>query len=115
MQLTGRITITVKGQKLRSKEGSTLKYGDVEREGVAADTGVAGYTEKTSIPEVECVIAHAADISLKELQAITAAEVQFITDTGKSFILADAWCAGALELSKGEVKLKFQGMKCEEN
>lgn len=115
MQLTGRVFINVKGKRLRSKEGSTLKFGGVEREGVTADTGVAGYMEKTSIPEVECTIAHGADTSLAEFQAVTAEEVQFVTDTGKSFILRDAWCGGALELSKGEVKLKFQAMSCEEN
>jgi len=114
MQLTGRVFITVKGKRLRSKEGSTLKYSDFSREGVTADTGVAGFTEKTEIPGVECVIAHAADISLAEFQAIKDETVSFDTDTGRSFVLSPAWTAGALELSKGEVKLTLQAMKCEE-
>ena len=114
MQLTGRAFITVRGKRLRSKEGSTLKYSDISREGQVADTGVAGFIEKVEIPGVECVIAHAADISLAEFQAIKDETISFDTDTGRSFVLSEAWCAGGIELSKGEVKLTFQAVKCEE-
>jgi len=115
MQLTGRTFVTVKGQRLRSKDGATLKnFGGLSREGVTADTGVAGYTEKTEIPEIECTIAHGADTKLSDFLSITDETISFDTDTGSSYILTGAWCTGALELSKGEVKLKFQGMDCQE-
>lgn len=115
MKLTGRVFITVKGQRLRSKDGATLKnFGGIEREGQTADTGVAGYIEKTVIPEIECSIQHAADVSLTDFLKITDETISFDTDTGRSFILTGAWCTGALELSKGEVKVKFQGMDCQE-
>lgn len=115
MKLTGRVFITVKGQRLRSKDGATLKgFGGFERKGEIADTGVSGYTETTVIPEIECSIQHAADTNLSDFLNITDETISFDTDTGRSFILTGAWNTGALELSKGEVKLKFQGMSCEE-
>ena len=114
MQLTGRVFITVKGKRLRSKEGATLKFSDFSRKGQTADTGVAGFTEGTEIPGCECVLLHAADTSLAEFKAMSNETVSFDTDTGRSFVLSEAWCAGALELSKGEVKLSFESMKCEE-
>lgn len=113
-QVTGRVYITVAGKRLRSKEGAKLKYSDFSREGVTADTGVAGYKEKTEVPEVECTIIHAADVSLKEIGAIKSATISFDTDTGKSFVLTEAWVMGALELGGGEVSVKFQAMTCDE-
>lgn len=114
MRLTGRAYITVRGQRLRTEPGATLKTGGVSREGVVADTGVAGYTESTSIPEVTCSVLHGADIKLADFNAMTSETVSFDTDTGKSFVLSEAWCKGALELSAGKVQLVFQGMRCEE-
>lgn len=113
-QVTGRLAITVKGSRLTSKEGATLKYSSFEREGVAGDAGPIGFAEKTAIPEIECVVAHTGATRLADFEAMTDETVSFDTDTGTSYVLRNAWCAGALELSKGEVKIKFQGLKCEE-
>ncbi|RJX32337.1 MAG: phage tail protein [Oxalobacter sp.] len=115
MQVTGRVFITVKGQRLRSKEGAKLRnFGEVERTGVEADTGVAGYKEATRIPEIECTLIHASDTSLSDLLNIKSENISFDTDTGRSYVLRGAWCTGAFELASGELNVKFQGMKCEE-
>lgn len=115
MQLTGRTFITIRGQRQRSKEGSTLRPSLVSREGQTADTGVAGYTESTSIPGVDFVIQHGGDISIKEMLAMTDETLLFDTDSGKSFVLVNAWCTGAIELSKNEMSVKFQSHDCRES
>lgn len=114
MHLTGRAFITMKGKRLRTREGATLKFGGLAREGQTADTGVAGYSEKVVIPRVECTIIHAADVSLKEIADINDETISFDTDTGRSFVLTGSWCADAPELSKGDVKTAFEAIKCEE-
>ena len=113
-QVTGRVYVSVNGKRLKSKEGAKLSFGGVERESVTGDVGVIGYSEKTKAPEIECTIAHMGDTSLQELNDFVDGSVQFQTDTGKTYQLRNAWCAGGLELDKGEVKLKFGGMSCEE-
>jgi hypothetical protein len=113
-KVTGRVFVTVGGKRLASKEGAKLMMGGFEREPVIADTGVIGYSEKIAAPGVECTIAHTADTSLEELRNITNASLSFDTDTGKSFVLSGAWCANALELEKGEVKLNFGALECKE-
>jgi hypothetical protein len=113
-QITGRIAIIVRGERLSSKEGATLQFSDFEREGVAGDAGVLGYSEKTSIPQIEATIAHSAQTRLADFQAMEDETVSFDADTGTSYVLRNAWCTNALELSKGEVKITFQGIKCEE-
>jgi hypothetical protein len=113
-QVTGRVFISVRGKRLASKEGAKLIYGNPDRETVIADTGVVGYMEKVTAPGVECTIAHTADFAMKEYGAMTDVTLSFDCDSGKSFILNSAWCAKALELEKGEVKLTFGALSCTE-
>ena len=114
-QVTGRVFITVGGKRINSKEGATLKFGGVEREAVIADNGVVGPMEKLTAPEIDCTIVHTKEVSLKEIQAIIDTTISFDTDTGRAFIMTHAFYASGLELSKGEVKIKFIGNECKEN
>ncbi|MFA6971637.1 MAG: phage tail tube protein [Gallionella sp.] len=114
MQVTGRVFVNVAGKRLASREGATMKFGGTERQPELADTGVVGFSEKTIAPEVECTLVHVGQTSLKEFQDMTDVPLTFTTDTGKSFIFTNAWCAGGLELSKSELKLKFNAIDCKE-
>lgn len=113
-QVTGRCYVSLNGKRLASKEGAKLGFGAVERTAVTGDIGVLGYQEKTAVPYIECVIAHKGDTSLKELADVTDASIAFETDTGKTYMLRNAWTAKQVELDKGEVSLRFEGMSCEE-
>lgn len=113
-QVTGRVFITVAGNRIASKAGAKLMLGGLSREAVVADSGVVGYTEKPEVPGVECVLAHTADVSLADYQTMTNVSISFDTDTGKSFVLSNAWCANALELEGGEVRLTFNAMTAKE-
>ena len=113
-QLTGRAFVTVAGKRLASKEGAKMGFGNLERTAELGDAGVLGYKEKPSVPFVECTIAHSADTSLQEFAEMVDVNVFFDTDSGRSFVLNNAWNAKALEMDKGEVSLRFEGMNCEE-
>ena len=114
-QVTGRVYIKVDGALLRSKDGAKLMFGGVEREAVVGNM-VHGYTEKVSAPTVECTISHMGDTSLKSLAALTNSTLTFETDTGKSYVVRNAWLNTPPELTggSGEVSLKFTGISCEE-
>ncbi len=114
-QVTGRVYVSVNGKRLASKEGAKLNFGGVEREAVLGDTGVLGFVEKTAVPFIECTIAHKADTSLKELADIKDTSVTFETDTGKVYMLRNAWTAKTLEMDKGEIALRFEGITAEES
>ncbi len=115
MHNTGRAFITVAGRRLASKEGAKLGFGNMERTAVMGDAGVLGYQEKPSVPYVECTIAHSADTSLQEFSEMVDVNVFFDTDSRKRYVLNNAWLAKAIELDKGEVALRFEGMSCNEN
>lgn len=112
-QVTGRVFITVNGSRLASKEGAKLDMGGVTRTGVAGDSGVHGYSEKTEIPHIECTISHKADTDLVALAAWTNETATFQTDTGQTYLLRNAWLAKPPELSKGEISLRLEGVSCE--
>lgn len=114
-QITGRAYVSLNGRRLASKEGAKLGFGGIERTGVAGDTGVLGYTEKTVVPYIECTIAHKADTVLKDFQDATDVSVTFESDTGKVYVLRNAWNAKPIELDTGEIALRFEGLSVEES
>lgn len=111
---TGRVYITVGGRRLKSKEGAKINIGGPERTGEVGDAGVLGYTEKDTIPFVECVIKHDSDTSLREFQAMTDVTISADTDSGRSYVYRNAWFAKGNEIDKGEVSLRFEAMSCQE-
>ena len=113
-QNTGRVFITVAGRRLKSKEGAKIHIGGIERTGETGDSGVLGYTERETLPYVECVIKHDGKTSLREFQAMTDVTISADTDSGRSYIYRNAWYAKGHELDKGEVALRFEAMSCEE-
>lgn len=112
--LTGRAFITVGGKRLASKPGAKLGLGALDRTGETGDAGVLGYLEKVTVPFVECTIAHNAQTSLQEYADMTDVTVSFDTDTKKSYVLRNAWRAGAIEMDGGAVTLRFEAISCEE-
>ena len=113
-QVTGRVFISLGGQRIRSKEGASLEIGGVECDTANSDAGVDGYTEKVVAPKVDCKINHTAQTKLKELQAFRG-RMTFETDTGRVYTLAEAWCAKPPKLEKGEVSLEFGAVECLED
>lgn len=117
MKKTGRAFIKINGEMLGSVPGAKLSLGNMERSTVMGDSGPLGYTEKYSEPAIECAISHDGDTDLTALGKITGASVTFETDTGRVYILRDAWLKNAIELTaseSGEVSLQFAGLSCEE-
>lgn len=111
-QVTGRVFISINGQRIRSKEGAGLDTGGIEREAAISDAGVDGFMEKVTAPTVDCKIHHTADTSLTDLQAFKDGTLTFETDTGRVYTLQNAWCAKPPKLEKGEVTLQFQATEC---
>lgn len=111
-QVTGRVTVSINGKRIRSKEGASLDTGGAKREAAMSDAGVDGYTETLTAPTVDCKINHTADTSLTELHAFKDGTLTFETDTGRIYTLINAWSSTPPKLEKGEVTLQFQAQEC---
>lgn len=112
MQQTGRVFISLNGQRIRSKEGASLNIGGPRRDAAVSDAGVDGFSESIVPPRVACKINHNPGISLKQLQDFKDGTLVFETDTGKVFTITEAWTAEPPEMTKGEIDLVFQGVEC---
>jgi Phage tail tube protein len=112
-QISGRVFLDLQGiGRVRSKEGAKLNVGGIERTPVESDSGVDGYTEKPTPPQVDFKISHTADTKLSDLQAFKDKTLTFQTDTGRIYTLNGAFCAKPPELEKGEVSLVFNAIEC---
>ncbi len=115
-QITGRATITVDGKRFKSDSGATLNPGGASRSSVVGGGEVHGFQEEDVAPSMECSLFHNAELSLRALSDITSATVLFETDTGKQFMLREAWTTepATLNSKDGTVPLKMEAISCDE-
>ena len=91
----------------------TVSYGSVVREGLSGLSGVAGYKETPRVPSIEGEFFTTADISLKNLEAVTDATITAEMANGKNYVLSGAWSAGTADINaaEGTFTMKFEGLK----
>jgi hypothetical protein len=112
-KLTGRIFISLNGQRIRSMPGASLDTGGVTRTPSISDAGVDGFMESISAPHVACKISHGANTSMADLQAFTGT-LTFQTDSGRVYTLIEAFNTTPPKLEKGEVSLEYSAGECQE-
>jgi hypothetical protein len=108
-QVTGTVYIRVNGKMLRSEEGASLNPGGFSREAKMANATLTGYQAKPMPAEMECKIHHTSDTDIIEMSNYTDATLKFETDTGKSYLVTNAFTADPAELEDGLVSLKMIG------
>ena len=109
----GRATVTTTSLGvLRTQKGSTLYRGAVKKTGVTDDQGVAGKQHEPTVPYIECTITEKAGVDVEAIDAIDDEDISFETDAGSHFILKEAWNTGESTLVAGEIKTKFEGVRC---
>ena len=115
-RIGGVLKISYDGTQIPAKGSFTVSPSSVEREGVAGQDYVHGYTEKPRVPFIKGELSTRAEVSLEDLLAITDATVTADLANGKSYVLTEAWTKGAFEIntSEGSFEVEFQGVTCEE-
>ncbi len=109
-QVTGIVFVKIDGELQRSKEGAKLILGGKER---TAQTGykVYGFSEKVVPATVEFTLAHVGGDDLEGLQNKVDSTIEFETDTGDTYLVANAFSTKPAELTGGEgdVALEYMG------
>lgn len=114
MQNTGRVTVKVNGDTLRSRPGASLTYGGVTREAVENDQGGIDYRESTQAGGVTCTLVHVSSTDLEALRNFRDGVVNYETDTGKVYVIPGAFTTEIGELSEGTLDVTFMGQPAEE-
>lgn len=108
-QQTGRVTIKLDGEALRSKPGASLQTGGIQRTGDMTDQGEFYYQEKYIPSTIKCTMPHFIDTDLPKLRAWKNGTATFVSDTGASFTVAKACVTELGDLSNGEVDVTIMG------
>lgn len=109
MKVTGIVTIRVDGKTLRSKKGASINFGGKKRTGIVAGEFLL-YGEENAFAEVDCTVAHTADTDVLQMADFTDATLIFETDTGKQYIVKNAFTSEPPVLTGGEGDLTLKMM-----
>lgn len=116
-KIHGRATIYINGQALDTDPGATLRVGGYKNNDRSTDQRFH-YNQSFTPSQVVCKVPVSRDASLRYLQELADVEIQFLSDTGKRFIITDAAQTGDVELAGGadggKVELTFNGQPAEE-
>lgn len=106
MQVTGVVEIKVDGQVLLSNEAASLTFGGFTRTPIIGNR-FHGFSKKPVNAEIECTISHRADTDVIALSNLENATVTFETDTGKTYLVSNAFTMDVMKLTGGQGELTF--------
>lgn len=108
-QATGRVTIRLGSDSIRSKPGATLNIGGINREYDVTDQGEVYYRERNSIASIRATMPHFSDTDLIKLKQWVNGTAFFETDSGVMYTIAKAGTATIGDLTNGEVEVTING------
>lgn len=108
-QATGRVTIKLDGDVIRSRSGASLQTGGVVREPLTTDQGSIFYREDITPAAVVATVVHIAETDIQALRALRDFTCTFETDTGVSWSISNAFVTEVGALANGEFELTING------
>lgn len=108
-QQTGRVTIKLGSESLRSKPGAVIQIGGVTREYAMTDQGESYYKENMVCASIRATMPHFADTDLIKLRNWKNGVAFFETDSGVLYTVPKAGTANVGDLTNGEVEITIMG------
>ena len=114
-QVVGQVRIKADGDVLPTSGESTLTIGGPSRENVPGDYEAGSFKEMTAPARCEVSLLNKAGLSLSSIRAIDNATITLETDTGKTWIMRNAYCADVISFGQdGKAQCVFEGPPAEE-
>jgi hypothetical protein len=115
-RIAGVAYVFVDGRQYPLRGDLTISIDTLEREGIAGQDGVHGFTETPRVPWIEGAISDLGELSLIALQAMCDVTVTAELANGKVYVLRNAWTSAAREFNaaEGQATVRFEGMSAEE-
>ncbi len=114
-QVVGQVRIKADGQLLPTSGEATMNIGGPNRENVPGDNEAGSFKETTAPARCEVSLLNKASVSLSAIRAIDNATITLETDTGKTWIMRNAYCAEAPSFGQdGKATCVFEGPPAEE-
>src|SRR4051794_9750571 len=101
-RIAGVAYIFVDGRQYPLRGDLTVSTDTIEREGIAGQDGVHGFTEKPRVPWIEGAISDLGGLSLQALQEMDDVTVTAELANGKVYVLRNAWTSTAREFNAAD-------------
>ena len=113
-KMTGVTYVNVNGRRVRSKKGSTLTVGGKVGKEVMSTSGFEGVaTDEMEPGRVKVTVAHSDKDDVTSVQSWRGIDITFETDSGQTYLIADAGTVGKVELKDGELSFEMAGHPAE--
>lgn len=112
-RLSGVLSVAINGVLYNIQGNWTYNFGSPKRESKIGPNGVQGYKEMPQAPFVEGEVTDAADLDVKELQALEDATISLDLANGKRPTLRNAWYAadGNIGTDEANIQIRFEGLE----
>jgi hypothetical protein len=111
-KVTGIIKVKLDALIARSLPGAKLDPGGVMRK-PSKGWAVYGYAEAVKESELTCEFVHAQGDDITQYDQLTASTVEFICDTGQTYMIAGMWMAEPATITQNDdgakVSIKMNG------
>jgi hypothetical protein len=116
VKIGGTAFLKVDGGQLPLRGNFNVSPSAVERNMIAGQDYVHGYTELPRVPYIEGDISLHPDVSLEDLEAMTNVTVTAELLNGRVYVLKEAVCRSGLvgNTKDGQVPVRWEGTSCEE-
>lgn len=112
--ITGLCYVSVRGVTLRSEKGATLEVGGKIGKSATSTKGFEGtYTEENKPGKVTMTIIHSDKDDLTVFQNLRDEPVTFETDSGQTYLIAQAGTVGDVTLEGHTFKFSMEGAPAE--
>lgn len=108
-KVAGVTIVKVNGISIRSKTGSQLSIGGVERTGEYADGILIGSSAQPVGSDLTATLANVAGLDLEALNSLEDDTVLFEQDNGSIWVINGAFTASPPQITGGEVSVHFMG------
>ncbi len=115
-QSLGVVDFMWAGVKYPAEKGATFKQGGLVNKTVYAGRQ-AFNSQEPMAAEVKVSTPFLGSTSINAIMAAQPAELQFITDTGQTYVMANAYIVGQIEITGGEggkMTITFNANEAEE-
>lgn len=114
-KVVGQVRIKVDGDYLPTSGEATMEIGGTSRENVPGDYDAGSFKEATMPAKCEVTLLYKEGVSLSQIRAIDNATITLETDTGKTWIMRNAYSTEPPSFGQdGKAKVAFEGPPAEE-
>lgn len=112
-RIGGIMFLTVNGERLQAKGNFQCNEGVAQKNMLAGNDGVHGYTETPKVPFIEGAITDSEDLNTTDLYELNDATAQVELANGKTFVLEDSVFAGegTNTSEEGEIAFRMEGTR----